>query len=199
MKAQRWRCLYCIQSDGPLSESTTAVRIRACRRRAKRHSNKFTRHELTLHMKCVAPPTPQPRQSDNACEERSVERYAMLMEKPKHKITMRRRFTYLNGNCACRHTALIVLSSLLRREKHFLDDDLARINSTTAQTSCSIHVPPLPRTPARGSCTLLSCFSVFAKSEYTHPSWERCFFVFLSIRTCFVPLLTEVMQEVRGG
>ena len=150
-------------------------------------------------MKCVAPPTPQPRQSDNACEDRSVDRYAMQMEKPKHKITMRRRFTYLNGNCACRHTALIVLSSLLRREKHFLDDDLARINSTTAQTSYSIHVPPLPRTPACGSCTLLSCYSVFAKSEYTHPSWERCFFVFLSLRTCFVPLLTEVMQEVRGG
>ena len=82
-----------------------------------------------------------------------MERYAMLMEKPKHKITMRRRFTYLKGNCACRHTALTVLSSLLRREKHFLDDDLARINSTTAQTSYSIHVPPLPRTPARGSCT----------------------------------------------
>ena len=102
----------------------------------------------------------------------------MLMEKPKHKITMRIRFTYLNGNCACRHTALIVLSSLLRRETHFLDDDLARINSTTAQTSCSIHVPPLPRTPARGSCTLLSCYSVFAKSEYTHPSWERCFLFF---------------------
>ena len=98
-------------------------------------------------MKCVAPPTPQPRQSDNACEDRSVDRYAMQMEKPKHKITMRRRFTYLNGNCACRHTALIVLSSLLRREKHFLDDDLARINSTTAQTSCSIHVPPFHRIP----------------------------------------------------
>ena len=129
-----------------------------------------------------------------------MERYAMLTEKPKHKIAMRRRFTYLNGNGTCRHTALIVLSSLLRREKHFLDDDLARINSTTAQTSYSIHVPPLPRTRARGSCTLLSCYSVFAKSEYTHPSWERCFFfVFLSLRTCFVPLLTEVMQEVRGG
>ena len=127
-------------------------------------------------MKCVALPTPQLRQSGDACEDRSVERYAMRTEKPKHQITMRRRFTCHNGNCACRHTALIVMSPQMRRETHFLDDELAPINSTTAQTSCLIHVPPLPRTPARGFCTLVSCGSVFAESEYTHQSCERCLF-----------------------
>ena len=144
-------------------------------------------------MKCVALPTPQPRQSGDACEDRSVERYAMRTEKPKHQITMRRRFTCHNGNCACRHTALIVLSSQMRRETHFLDDDLAPINSTTAQTSCLIHVPPLPRTPARGFCTLVSCCSVFAESEYTHQSYERC----LCSLTSY--MLIEVMQYVCGG
>ena len=123
-------------------------------------------------MKCVAPQTSQPRQSDNACEERSVERYAMLLEKAKHKITMRRRFTCLTSNCACRHTALIVLSSLLRRETHFLDDDLARINSTTAQTSCSIHVPP--RILAGSAFFLVFSHFVHALSHCSQRSCKRC-------------------------
>ena len=127
-------------------------------------------------MKCVALPTPQPRQSGDACEDRSVERYAMRTEKPKHQITMRRKFTCHNGNCACRHTALIVMRPQKRRETHFLDDDLAPINSTTAQTSCLIHVPPLPYSSARILHAGVVLLSLCRKR--VHASKVRALFVF---------------------
>ena len=72
----------------------------------------------------------------------------------------------------------------MRRETHFLEDELAPVNSTTVQTSCLIHVPPLPRTPARGFCTLVSSCSVSAESEYTHQSYERCLFSLTSYMFC---------------
>ena len=54
-------------------------------------------------------------------------------------------------------------SETCRMKLSFMNCALARITSTTAQTPQSIHMPSLPCTLERGTCTLVSFSSIFTK------------------------------------
>ena len=54
--------------------------------------------------------------------------------------------------------------SKVSHETLFFEDDIAHINSTAARDPRVDHVPSLPRTQARGTCTLVPSSSVSAKA-----------------------------------
>ena len=107
--------------------------------------NSSTKCVLRAHHNCVR-------------EDRTTERHGMRTQKRKHRITSSKRFTYSNGSNAC--LSIPCDLSNVSHNVWFFDNDLARINSTTAQNNmvdtCAVLAAYSAAHPCHACCL---CFS----------------------------------------